>query len=112
MSKYHAKRVEFCGMVFDSQKEFTRWQELCLLEKAGVITDLMRQVPFELIPAQRRNGKTVERAVRYVADFVYRMDGKEIVEDVKGLRTRDYIIKRKMMLFISLNLLNFYPVNV
>ena len=99
MSKYHAKRVKFGGMVFDSQKEFTRWRELCLLEKAGVITDLKRQVPFELIPAQRRNGKTVERAVRYIADFVYRMDGEEIVEDVKGVKTKEYVLKRKMMLW-------------
>ena len=99
MSKYHAKKVEFGGMVFDSQKEFTRWRELCLLEKAGVITDLKRQVPFELIPAQRRNGKTVERAVKYVADFVYMMNGEEIVEDTKGVKTKEYIIKRKLMLW-------------
>lgn len=99
MSKYGAKTVEFNGMRFDSKKEFTRWKELCLLEKAGVILDLRRQVPFELIPAQRRNGKTVERAVRYIADFVYKLDGEEIVEDVKGVRTKEYILKRKLMLW-------------
>ena len=100
MSKYRAKKVEFNGMCFDSQKEFTRWRELCLLEKAGVITDLKRQVPFELIPAQRRNGKTVERAVRYVADFVYMKDGKQIVEDAKGVRTDVYKLKRKLMRYV------------
>jgi hypothetical protein len=75
-------------------KEANRWCELKMLEKAGLIQDLQRQVKFELIPKQ--DG---ERAVHYVADFVYVEDGKKIVEDVKGMRTKEYRLKKKMMLF-------------
>jgi hypothetical protein len=75
-------------------KEANRWCELRMLEKAGLIQDLQRQVKFELIPKQ--DG---ERAVHYVADFVYVEDGKKIVEDVKGMRTKEYRLKKKMMLF-------------
>lgn len=64
----------------------------------GVISDLKMQVPFELIPSQKRDGKTVERPVKYIADFVYTQDGETIVEDAKGMRTKEYIIKRKLML--------------
>jgi hypothetical protein len=75
-------------------KEANRWCELKMLEKAGLIQDLQRQVKFELIPKQEG-----ERAVHYVADFVYVEDGKKIVEDVKGMRTKEYRLKKKMMLF-------------
>jgi len=85
-------------MTFDSQKEYRRWCELSLLQKAGKITELERQVKFELIPAQRIDGKVVERACFYIADFVYSQDRKVIVEDTKGFKTKDYIIKRKLML--------------
>jgi dsDNA-specific endonuclease/ATPase MutS2 len=88
------------GEAFDSAKEARRYGELVLLERAGQISDLKRQVRFELIPTQYENGKCVERAVHYVADFVYKDNYKEIVEDAKGFRTKDYIIKRKLMLFI------------
>ena len=88
---------------FDSRKEAARWQELRLLERAGAITDLKRQVPIELIPAQYINGRCVERAVKYVADFTYTEHGKHVVEDVKSEITRknkDYIIKRKLLLYV------------
>ena len=84
----------------DSKKEARRAQELWLLQRAGQISTLRQQVTFELIPAQYINGKCVERACRYVADFVYTQDGKTVVEDVKGYKTPDYIIKRKLMLHV------------
>jgi len=90
--KYHNKKTVLDGMTFDSMKESCRYQELKLLLKAGEITDLRRQVTYELLPA---NGD--ERGVNYRADFVYQQEGKTVVEDVKGVRTRDYIIKRKLM---------------
>ena len=99
MNKYGAHTVTWNGEVFDSKKELGRYLELSLLQRAGKIQDLQRQVRFELIPAQKEDGKLVERATSYVADFVYMMDGKKIVEDTKGFRTKDYILKRKMMLF-------------
>lgn len=112
MSKYHSKKTVVDGIEFHSKKEANRWKELLLLERAGVISNLRRQVLFELIPAyyeeyeryspktgkRLQNGrKCVERGVMYVADFVYMKDGKNVVEDTKGVRTTDYIIKRKLM---------------
>lgn len=86
----------------DSKKESLRAADLHLQEKLGIIHDLQEQVKFELIPAQYEiiNGKRVciERACNYIADLVYIKDGELVVEDPKGLRTKDYIIKRKLML--------------
>lgn len=84
----------------DSKKEAVRARELMLLQRAGKISCLQQQVTFELIPAQYINGKCVERAVKYVADFVYAQDGKTVVEDVKGFKTPEYVIKRKLMLYV------------
>ena len=109
-SKYHSRKVTVDGVTFDSQKEYRRFRELCLLEKAGRITDLQRQVKFILIPAQYepdiigkrggvKRGKLIERECSYIADFTYNEDGKQIVEDTKGFKTTEYIIKRKMMLY-------------
>ena len=98
MNKYRSKKITADGLTFDSRKEYFRWHELSLLEKAGKITGLQRQVRFELIPSQRVDGKVVERPVHYVADFVYQEDGQTVVEDTKGFKTKDYILKRKMML--------------
>lgn len=99
-TKYKSKKTEVDGVTFDSKKEAKRYQELRILEKAGEITDLQRQVKYELIPAQRIDGRVAERKVEYVADFVYTQDGQTIVEDTKGFRTKDYIIKRKLMLWV------------
>lgn len=96
--KYHAKRTRLDGLTFDSQKEAQRYAELKLLERAGQIHSLRRQVKYELIPAQKIHGRTVERACSYIADFVYEENGQTVVEDVKGFRTKDYLIKRKLML--------------
>ena len=96
--KYHAKKTELDGITFDSRKEAQRYAELRLLERSGAIHNLQQQVRYELIPAQKKDGKTVERACHYIADFVYEENGKTVVEDVKGYRTKEYVLKRKLML--------------
>ena len=99
-SKYHAKKVTYNGITYDSKKEAKRHAELLLLERAGAITELRTQVRYELLPPQRIDGKVVERPVFYIADFQYKQDGKTVVEDTKGMKTKDYIIKRKLMLLV------------
>jgi dsDNA-binding SOS-regulon protein len=103
-TKYRSQKITVDGITFDSVKEANRWQELRMLERAGEIRDLQRQVPFVVIPTQRdENGKLIEKEVRYVADFTYIEKGKltRTVEDVKSeaTMTREYIIKRKLMLY-------------
>lgn len=100
MSKYHNKKIVVDGIEFDSKKEARRYSELLLLERVGAIQGLQRQVKFELIPSQRYDGKVIERPCCYIADFVYKENGNTVVEDTKGHRTRDYIIKRKLMLYL------------
>jgi hypothetical protein len=100
MSKYGNHKVTCDGKTFDSLKEYRRYCELRLLEKAGEITDLQTQVKFVLIPSQKVSGKLVERECSYLADFAYVQDGKKVVEDTKGFKTKDYIIKRKLMLWV------------
>lgn len=99
-SKYGNKKAEIDGETFDSIKEANRWVELKWLEKGGVIKDLKRQVKFELLPTQRVDGKVVERPVTYIADFTYMEDGKLVAEDTKGFKPKEYVIKRKLMLYI------------
>lgn len=99
-SKYGSQKITVDGIEFDSRKEAHRYSELRLMERGGLIQDLQRQVKFELIPSQRYDGKVVERPCNYVADFVYQENGQTIVEDTKGFRTKDYIIKRKLMLYL------------
>ena len=112
-SKYHSKKVTIDGETFDSIKEYRRWCELKLLEKAGKIICLERQVKFVLVPAQYEQkfdekkkqmvkGKCIERECAYYADFVY-LDaetGRRTVEDTKGFQTKEYIVKRKLMLYL------------
>lgn len=100
MSKYNSRKISRDGITFDSVKEYRRWCELSLLERAGTIQNLQRQVKFELIPSQRIDGKVIERPCTYIADFVYTENGKMVVEDTKGFRTTDYIIKRKLLLWV------------
>lgn len=98
--KYGAKKTKVDGIVFDSKKEAKRYIELKALQDCGEIRDLQRQVKFELLPSQvGADGKVKERGVTYKADFTYLKDGNRVVEDVKGLRTSTYILKRKMMLY-------------
>lgn len=97
MAKYN--NTKYKG--YDSVREYRRAQELKLLAKQGIISNLEEQVRYELIPSQRGKGmKVIERAVHYVADFQYIRDGETIVEDSKGFRTPEYIIKRKLMLYV------------
>lgn len=115
--KYRSKKVKVDGISFHSKKEATRYKELKQLERAGEISDLRLQVKYVLIPAQRewtdekytkgrkkgclKPGKVVERECVYIADFVYTVPGQGvIVEDTKGFRTKEYIIKRKLMLYV------------
>ena len=99
MNKFGNRKTLFNGITFDSRREAKRYAELLLLLRAGQISNLRRQVPFELLPTQKRDGKVIERPVKYVADFVYTENGEEVVEDAKGLRTKEYILKRKLMLW-------------
>ena len=99
MNKYGNRKTTVDGRTFDSRKEAIRYAELALMQRAGLISDLQTQVPFEIIPAQKRNGRTIERPVKYIADFVYTENGEQVVEDTKGMKTKEYIIKRKLMLY-------------
>lgn len=101
-SKYGNRKIIMDGQKFDSMKEAARYQELKMLERAGEITELRRQVPFTVIPAMKdEKGKVIEREVKYIADFTYLEKGQNVrtVEDVKGMRTEVYKIKRKLMLY-------------
>lgn len=103
-NKYKSRKVTVDGITFDSQKEYRRFCELRLLERAGKITDLELQAKYELIPSQRIGGKVVERACNYIADFRYKENGEVVVEDVKGYKQSKaydiFAIKRKLMLWI------------
>ena len=111
--KYKNHKTIVDNITFDSKKEASRYIKLKEMQQKGLITDLYRQVPFELIPTQRepstitkkgkvKQGKVKELAIKYIADFMYKdaKDGKIIVEDTKGRKTKEYIIKRKLMLYI------------
>lgn len=102
MNKYLNKETVVDGIKFQSKREAHRWCELKLMERAGIITQLSRQTQFELIPNQRENGKVVERAVTYNADFTYYENGHYVCEDVKSpyTRTPQYVIKRKLLLYV------------
>lgn len=110
--KYKNRKTVIDGIPFDSRKEANRYVELYLMQKAGEISDLQMQVKYVLVPAQResdvvgkrggiKKGKVIEKECVYIADFVYKdVDGNTIVEDTKGFRTKDYVIKRKLMLWV------------
>ncbi len=110
---YHTKKVEFEGIIFDSDPEVDRYRILREAQKRGLISSLELKKVFTLIPRQtdpvevkmKTKTKVVEQfrehPVTYEADFVYFKDGKEVVEDVKGYATEDYILKRKMMRYFG-----------
>ena len=93
--KYHSTKQEVDGHVFDSKAEARRYQELSLMEKAGVISRLRLQPEYELIPTFKKGGRTY-RKTQYIADFEYVENGRKIVEDVKGYATDVYKLKRKL----------------
>lgn len=99
-SKYRAKKTVVDGIEFDSAKEAKRYAKLRALEDAGKIQGLRLQVPYEIIPSFECDGVKY-RGMKYVADFVYYRDGKMVVEDVKGCKTPEYRMKRKLMAFIN-----------
>lgn len=118
-NKFNAHKTEVDGISFDSHKEAARYLQLEMLEKAGEIKDLQRQVKFVLIPTQRepdiigkrggkKPGKLIEQELSYIADFVYTdtATGQQVVEDVKGYKGdgsayKVFTIKRKLMLYLK-----------
>jgi len=112
-NKYHASKVTFDGITFDSKKEGEYYLRLKQMQEEGKISNLRMQVPYELLPAIYRDEivhlktkdktvrKLVQRAVTYIADFVYTEDGIEKVVDTKGMRLNDYKLKKKMMLSLK-----------
>ena len=99
MAKYGNQKTVIDGIVFDSKREGQRYQELRLMERAGEISGLERQVTFPLLPRMKApNGKVVQ-GVKYIADFVYRdRHGALVVEDAKGYKTKEYVLKKKLLL--------------
>ena len=118
MAKYKNKKSVCNGIQFDSQKEAKRYMVLLDMQSQGIISNLRTQVKYVLIPAQReftngiytkgrnkgcyKKGKLLERECAYIADFEYfdKQAGKMVVEDTKGFKTKDYTIKRKLMLHV------------
>lgn len=104
-NKYFAKKTTRNGIAYDSKKESNRAYQLEMMEKAGEISDLKRQVRIKLLDSFKDSLGKTERGVTYIADFTYKENGKFIVEDVKSSYTAknaDYIIKRKLVKY-------FYP---
>lgn len=86
---------------YDSVKEHRRANQLKLMQRAGLISNLREQVKYVLIPTQRDpQGNLLEKECSYYADFVYDKDGITVVEDTKGFRTPEYRLKRKLMLHV------------
>lgn len=116
-TKYGNSKTYVDNIAFDSKKEGARYIELRFMQDKGLIHDLALQKKYVLVPAQYENstevytkgkhkgepkqGKLIERELSYYADFdYYTSDGKHVVEDAKGMKTKEYIIKRKLMLYI------------
>ena len=115
MRKYRNKKISYNGQAFDSKKEYRRYRELLLLQKANQIEELDCQTKFVLIPGQRdsseevykrgpkkgqlKPGNVIEKECAYYADFTYKENGELVVEDTKGVKTEAYKIKKKMMLY-------------
>lgn len=109
-NKLHAEKVDMTMpdgtlMHFDSKREARRYMDLWLMQRSGQITNLRTQVKYPLLPKQERKDGTKERAIDYVADFVYEKDGETVAEDSKGFRNTSgatykvFVMKRKMMLY-------------
>ena len=94
-NKYGARKTVFMGIKFDSKWEAERWGELTAMEKAGYITDLQRQISYEIVVND-------QKICKYVADFQYnKVDEygnlEEVVEDAKGVETAEFKLKKKLM---------------
>lgn len=101
-NKYHSKRIDSADGKFDSAIEYKRWCYLKVLQAEGRIENLVRQVPYTLIPAQYKDGKCLFRECRYVSDMEYDIveTGEHIVEDVKGIILPIFRLKQKMMFYL------------
>ena len=97
-SKYGNKKTEAGGFMFDSKAEAKRWAELSLMMKAGAISYLMLQPVYKLVSSVKFEGdKRAKPALRYQADFAYVENGEPVIEDVKGVETDVFRIKRHLM---------------
>lgn len=96
MNKYGAKKTVIDGTTFASKAESLRYIALRILENNGHISYLKTQVKFDLAPSVVIQGRK-RPPIRYIADFVYMQDGKQVVEDVKGMLTPVYRLKRHLM---------------
>lgn len=100
-NKYGAKKTVVNGITFDSQREAERYCELMLMLRAGEIRELRLQPEFTLQEGFRTPSGEKVRAVKYIADFSYKItiggEERTFVEDVKGVRTKDYALKKKLM---------------
>ncbi len=115
MNKYLNNKTKIDGILFDSKKEAKYYLRLKQDEKEGKITDLRLQVPYEIVPAVYKDEvkhlktkdkivrRLVQRAIIYIADFVYTStsSGNTVVVDCKGFKTKEYILKKKMMLALK-----------
>lgn len=95
MSKYGNHKTVVGDKVFDSKAEAERYTELLIMQNMGVIQGLELQKPYKLVKGKWNNGKAF--SVSYKADFVYSLNGEIVVEDVKGYKTKEYEIKKKLM---------------
>jgi hypothetical protein len=103
-NKYRAKKIEVDGLTFDSQKEAARWFDLLNLQGAGMITDLQRQVRFDLHGQHMPLVSDKGCRLSYVADFVYRRDGVQVIEDAKGFKTQEYKLKKAILRAMGLEI--------
>ena len=99
-TKYKNKKVTIDNIKFDSKKEARRYEELKLMEKTGLITNLVLQPRYELLKGFKRRGKT-HRKIEYIADFKYFDNERqvEVIEDVKGVSTSVFSLKMKLFLY-------------
>ena len=97
-NKYGARKVVVDGETFDSQREANRWRELNVLQRAGLISELKRQVRYELAPGVRIDGeKRARPALRFTVDFQYVEHGELVVEDSKGFADTAFRIRQHLM---------------
>lgn len=95
-SKYRNTKCESGGIKFDSRAEMKRWHELVQMQVRGEISELELQVPFVLRKAETLCGEKFT-GIKYIADFVYEKNGETVIEDVKGVLTREYKFKKRLM---------------
>ena len=103
-TKYGAKKTQVGEVTFDSKKEAQRYMELQLLERAGDISNLRRQVKIDLMGQHRPLHTRTGRKMRLTVDFAYVEDGIEVLEDAKGMWTRDFEVRYAVAIAMGLNL--------